>query len=165
MPLTVTSTARGESPKSRYQSSSGRAGVLERLAATSVLSPMAIDCSGRSSGSTSARCAGLESGAGAGEASCLRGHPGDEEQDRQGRERAHGAHARAPTRAPRLSRRLEWMAPRARCSVSRPHMTLSPLLAVVLSAVPGLGHVQATDGTNTRATPPDFQPLQRWTGI
>lgn len=40
------------------------------------------------------------------------------------------------------------------------HMTLSPLLGVVLSAVPGLGYVQATDWYEHASTPAHFQPLQ-----
>jgi hypothetical protein len=39
-------------------------------------------------------------------------------------------------------------------------MTLSPLLGVVLSAVPGLGYVQATDWYEHASTPAHFQPLQ-----
>ena len=40
------------------------------------------------------------------------------------------------------------------------HMTLSPLLGVVLSAVPGLGYVTATDWYEHASTPTHFQPLQ-----
>jgi len=40
------------------------------------------------------------------------------------------------------------------------HMTLSPLLTVVLSAVPGLGYVQATDWYEHASNPAHFQPLQ-----
>jgi hypothetical protein len=40
------------------------------------------------------------------------------------------------------------------------HMTLSPLLGVVLSAVPGLGYVQATDWYEHASNPAHFQPLQ-----
>jgi len=39
-------------------------------------------------------------------------------------------------------------------------MTLSPLLGVVLSAVPGLGYVQATDWFEHASNPAHFQPLQ-----
>lgn len=39
-------------------------------------------------------------------------------------------------------------------------MTLSPLLAVVLSAVPGLGYVQASDWFEHASNPAHFQPLQ-----
>ena len=153
---------RGWSPKSRYQSSSGRAGVLERLAATSVLSPMAIDCSGRSSGSTSARCAGPASGARRGRGLLLARTSRDEEQERrQDGECARGAHAQGTYhRGPPPLATLEWMAPRARCSVVPTHMTLSPLLGVVLSAVPGLGYVQATDWYEHASNPAHFQPLQ-----
>jgi hypothetical protein len=38
-------------------------------------------------------------------------------------------------------------------------MTLSPLLGVALSAVPGLGYVQATDWYEHATTPAHFQPL------
>ncbi|HZX40938.1 MAG TPA: hypothetical protein VFE93_03810 [Myxococcaceae bacterium] len=40
------------------------------------------------------------------------------------------------------------------------HMTLSPLLGVVLAAVPGLGYVQATDWYEHASNPAHFQPLQ-----
>ena len=40
------------------------------------------------------------------------------------------------------------------------HMPLSPLLGVVLSAVPGLGYVQATDWYEHANNPAHFQPLQ-----
>ncbi len=40
------------------------------------------------------------------------------------------------------------------------HMTLSPLLGVILSAVPGLGYLQATDWYEHASNPAHFHPLQ-----
>ncbi|HEY1908704.1 MAG TPA: hypothetical protein VGG91_21850 [Myxococcaceae bacterium] len=55
---------------------------------------------------------------------------------------------------------LEWTAHVRDAPFSPTHMTLSPLLGIVLSAVPGLGYVQATDWYEHASTPAHFQPLQ-----